>query len=234
MAVTLNANTTSEAFGSAITQLDLTSLTIASGSNRALLATLLLDSANDTPTLNWDNGGTPQAMTSIGFIAAGSGRLWFFGLIAPTTGNLTLRASWSTSQGAMLHAIAFEGVDQTSVAVAFPHFTSDTQSSATPAIVITSATGNFTVGVACSSNDPTSPTQTENFFNDQIGLSSDGSRATGAATVTHQWSLTSTTWQTIGVDILASGGGGGPTVAQEMPAVMQAMASGTVIGRVDA
>jgi len=215
--VTLNANTTSEASGSGITQLDLTTLTVAAGSNRCLLATLLLDTANDTPTLTWDNGGTNQSMTSIGSIATGSGAVHFFGRIAPTTGNLTLRASWATSQGAMLHALAFNGCDQTGGTTTFAHFTSDTQSSATPTIVITSAANNFTVGVAVSSNDPTTPTQTENFFNDLIGFSSDGSRAAGAATVTHQWSLTSTTWETIGVDIVAAaGGGGGPTCRADL------------------
>ena len=60
--------------------------------------------------------------TDTGTNGAISGASSMFGLIAPTSGNHTLACTWSTAAQIMqVAAVSFTGVNQTSVAVAFPH-----------------------------------------------------------------------------------------------------------------
>src|SRR2546428_12764173 len=100
MAVTLDARSTTPAQANAVTTIDLTTFTVGSGSNRALVAQIAWGSGGGTPsgiTLNWDQLGTPQAMTLIKTVTNGSLVVALYGLVNPTSGNKTLRASWTTA-----------------------------------------------------------------------------------------------------------------------------------------
>src|SRR6266704_349235 len=151
MAVAFDAKATAYAAttGTGVTTLSNNNLTVGSGSNRALIAVVTwVNTATPTsPSANWDTAGTNQAMTQIGStIANGSDvHCALFGLVAPTSGAKNFTITWTNACGCYVDLIAFTGVDQTSVAVAFPHFNSATGSTSPASVTITSATGNYTV-----------------------------------------------------------------------------------------
>lgn len=165
-------------------------------------------------SMTWDNGGTNQAMSSLGTPVSTTGvngLIALFGRINPTSGNKTLSCSWTTSSRVSLYGISWTGVDQTSVAVAFPHYNTATATSATASVTITSATGNAVLAAFVAQSAAfSSPTQTE-LFNDQVQLNfnAGAQRAAGAANVALQYSLASDIWAAAGVDILAASAGGG-------------------------
>lgn len=213
MAVTLNANSTADAENDTATTIDNTSLTIAAGSNIVLIAQIAwsLHTVSGV-TVAWDPTGANQALTLIGAVnnTTTNGRVALYGLVAPTTGNKTLRASFTGTSNICLNGIAFNGADQTGGATTFPHFNSATGTSTAPSVAVTSAVGNMTVD--CTVNDASqynSSGQTITFNDASPSLiSGAGSRGTGAASVTHSWVLNVTgAWASVGCDILAAGGG---------------------------
>ena len=200
-----------------------TNLTVGSGANRGLVFGFAWEDINPGPitACNWDNGGTPQAMTAIVSPTAASDGTYvaLYGLVNPTAGNKTLFISWTNSAELIACGIAFTGVDQTGGATTFAHATTNASTGAgsaalpaNPTITITSATGNYTVAIAQvgHSAHPTSPTQTSWFGVDGNNANNPaGSYAAGAATVTHAFTISPTNpWIMAGVDIVAAGGGG--------------------------
>ncbi len=111
MAVTFDAASNIGA-GTAVTTLSLTTLTVGTGSNRALVA-LLSFSQGSIPTgltVTWDSGGTNQAMTQITGATASQGTVpttVLFGLVNPVSGNKTLKASWTPTAACQLAAMSF-------------------------------------------------------------------------------------------------------------------------------
>lgn len=194
--------------GVAVTTATHTNLTISSGlSNSALIFWAFTDTTATGLTLHWDSAGTNQLMTNLGSQSSGtSGIAYLFGLRNPTAGNKTLTATWGTAGECALFGASFSGVNQTSDAAAFAHFNSATGTSTTPAVTITSATGDIAL---CGVVDPqtwSSSTQT-NVFNDPSGnlFSCAGDRAAGAASVvfSETWNI-SAQWAAIGIDIVAA------------------------------
>jgi hypothetical protein len=136
-----------------------------------------------------------------------------YGLLAPASGNKTLTVSWTGNNEMHASALSFTGVDQTSIAVAFPHGTTATHTTATASptsVTITSASGNMVVachaqnvsawgvisGTQLAKDDTTGP---------NIGVVSNYNN--GAATVTMTAAFTGTAaWDAIGCDVLAAGG----------------------------
>jgi hypothetical protein len=167
--------------------------------------------------VNWDDTGTPQAMTQVpGTQIADGGSSTSgakYALLAPTSGNKSLVISWSS--GALeAHAIAqsYTGVNQTSVAVAFPNGTTNHGVTALATITISSAVGNIasafhnqgagaygTVsGTTIAKDDTTGPA---------IGVV--GNFVAGnTPNVTLTAAQPSTAWASFGSDILAAAGGG--------------------------
>src|SRR5688572_30737910 len=75
---------------------DSTGLTIAAGTDRALIAQITTSSQLETITgVVWDPAGANQPMTLIGTAEAVGdiGECWLYGLVNPATGNKTLRVS---------------------------------------------------------------------------------------------------------------------------------------------
>lgn len=218
MTVALDAKSTAQSDSAvAQTSADHTNLTVgASLSNGALTFIAIFDTKTVSGiTLTWDNGGTNQAMSSLGTPVSTTGSFGLvalFGRLAPTSGNKTLHAAWTGSAQVSLYGISWTGVDQTNIATAFPHYNTNSANSATASVVITSASGNATIaGFAAPLVSFSAATQTE-LYNDQAmtNINAGGQRAAGAASVTFQYTVTGgDTWAAAGVDILAASAGGG-------------------------
>lgn len=200
-----------------ITTTTFTNLTVGSGTNRALVAVITFDV--DPGAFTAAKWGT-QNLTQIVKNTGSDGTAILFGLVNPTSGNQTFTFTWTTSANdTYIDAISFTGVDQTGGATSFPNSTTASPSStATPSITITSATGNYTVSAMTMGQNTTSNNQTLLYFNHSGSfVNSSAQYAAGAATVTHSWVLTAADIPLlVGTDVLAAGGGGGPTCPQTL------------------
>ena len=223
MAVAFDAKTSAVTNLSSGTSITINTLAVGSGSNRAMAVEIVWGANSTVPsgvTAVWDSGGTNQAMTLVTGTNAGSSAATaassIYALLAPTSGTKNLVISWTGSNEAHAAAVSFTGVDQTSVAVAFPHGTTNFKVGATASpcsVTVTSATGNMVVngffqkiggwgtisGTTIATDGVTGPNQGVAF-----------SYASGAATVTSTAAFSgSDEWGAFGCDILAAGGGGG-------------------------
>lgn len=131
-------------------------LTVGSGTNRALLVQVITVTVGATPTsvisAEWDVFGTPQFLTQISaftdttsFAAnAIRGELW--GLIAPTSGNLTLEVVLDASASYFIvQATSFEGAKQVSVATTFINASDTAGNSTTASISISGVAGDIAI-----------------------------------------------------------------------------------------
>lgn len=199
MSVTFDAITTSSAHlsGSALTTLDNTSLTVGSGSNRALIALVTFSNQGvGSIAVNWDATGTPQALSLIKDLNsnATNGRALLFGLIGPTPGNKTLRLTYTNpgTSDSHLNAVSFTGVDQTGSTTTFYNAVGNATavSSSAPTITVTSATGDAAVDCVCYGLNASAPTQTQIVIDNIGSLTGEAaSRAAGAASVVFGWTL---------------------------------------------
>jgi len=211
MAVALDANATTDVTGGGVSTLDLTTLTVGSGSNRALVAQVTFNVKTVSAiTVKWDPASTNQTVALIKTAngTGSDGRADLYGLVAPTSGNKTLRVSWTTASDIVMNAVAWTGVDQTGGVTSFPNSTSATGTSVTPSVTITSAVGNATMDCSANPlNTYSAPSKTQTFADFNGNVVSAGSRAAGAASNVHSWTITSAAWVSVGTDILAAGAG---------------------------
>lgn len=190
-------------------------LTVGAGANRAVVCAINWSIAVSSVAVTWDSGGTNQAMALItGATATNTQFANLWGLVAPTSGAKTVNVTWNAvNADIIINCTSWTGVDQTGGATSFPHGTgSAPATAATHSVVITSAVNNATMATTATSGTPSSPTQTQTFLNSTpTNVSGAGSRAAGAATVTHQWTYTTpNTTAIVGTDILAGGGAATP------------------------
>src|SRR5687767_6359737 len=111
-------------------------LTVGSGADRALVVGLAWNNPNHVSVaVTWDQGGTNQAMTLIGTEnhGGGTGRCDLYGLVAPTSGSLTLRVAMSSGFSGELFVCgaSFAGVNQTGGATSFANYAEATGTSTT-------------------------------------------------------------------------------------------------------
>lgn len=202
---------------------DFAALMTVGGSATAAKFGICVDTAATTITsVTWDQGATNQAATSLGAAVtapASNGKIFLFGLVNPTPGLKTLRVVFSTIPNeAFVFGESVTGSETSSVAAAFTNYATNTGTSTTTSVAVTSAAGNLTVEMSSGPQVLSAPTQTQIFVNNSGAVTSAGaSRAAGAATVTHQWTLAGAVgWAAAGVNIVAAGGappgdGGGAT-----------------------
>lgn len=206
MALAVDATGTKLIGGSSVTTINYTGITVGSGSQRALLVTLVLGASATTSawSATWDNGGTNQAMTVIKSLVtstSGIATAVIFGLLNPTAGNKTLALSWTGSQFPVVCAQSYTGADQTSVTTTFKN----ANSSATSSLTITSATGDIAVAVIAAAGSLTSLNQTSIYLDTtSSGADSAASRAVGAASVTFTATGASGSIAFVGCDIAAA------------------------------
>jgi len=213
MDVAFDARTTDDAAGDGVTSLNTSNLTIGSGSNRALVVQINFSLKTITGlTVKWDAAGANQSLTQI--IAANSdgaqGRSELWGLVNPVSGNKALSLAWTGASEAVVAAVAWTNVKQSGGAATFANATSNKGANNTPSVAITSKAGNATMDASTSNFGAYSaPTQTEVYTREFLPvIDGAGSRAAGAASVTHQWTLSGTpgNWVSVGVDIVAVDG----------------------------
>lgn len=217
MAVAFDANASAVVTGTGVTSITSSNLTVGGGSNRAVVCQLVLSFKTPTgESVNWDQTGTPQAMTSI-IAANGTGtiaRAELWGLVNPTAGAKQAKAAWTGASDVYINCTSFTGVDQTGGATTFPNSTSGTgtRSGATPfSLSITSAAGNMTVAaIALDIGSLSTPTQTQTFLSNALACDGAASRAVGAASVAHAWNgdTNGGHWVIVGTDMLASAASG--------------------------
>lgn len=215
MAVTLNANNTAHAHANDVSTVNNANLTIAAGSNIVLVGAISVSNpgAPSITSVQWDTAGTPQSLSLITSIANGAeGRTWLYGLVNPTTGNRNGRITYSGSVAeTFFELVAFDGADQTGGSTTFANAATNTGTSTTASVAITSASGNMTLAAFTGPQVLSSPTQTQ-LYVDNGGAATSGaaSYANGAGSVTHQYTLAgSVAWSAAGVNIVAASGGGG-------------------------
>ena len=131
-------------------------------------------------------------------------RNMMFGLATgSTTGVQAIAVTWTGSSDASAACASFSGTLQ---AGPFAHGNASHGASTPASITITSATNDLTLGGVSdeSGATPTAPTQTSRwaFRSADFQIGSGGSTAPGAATVTHQWTTTASSWEMSGVDIV--------------------------------
>lgn len=219
--VALDACAAAQISNSSTATLDV-NVTVGAGSERAIVAILATDNVDVTLTAFWDPAGTNQALALIPNalkIVGTDKRVEVWGRVAPTTGTFPLRVALSPgTHNLTIFACAFTGVDQGGGATSFPNGTSSTATGTAATLAVTSAVGDYTMAaLAWISSTATSSLQTQLFNETALTtVNSAGSRGTGAATVTHGWTLSSQAWGMAGTNIKASSGGGAAAVPQRL------------------
>ncbi len=186
------------------------SMTVSSGANRVLVVLITLDSSSAISPVTWDAAGANQAMTVIPGTSASNGTVfsYLYGLVNPTPGaSKVVTVGFTTgTPSSYVSGISYTGVNQTGGATTFPHGTTATGTSGAPLIPITSAIGNFAVGVECDADISHSVVGQTQVFESNAGFSRNafGNTATGASTVTLTGTLgSSAAWCYSGCDIAA-------------------------------
>jgi len=181
-------------------------MTVGSGSNRALIAVLILSGAG-APSANatWDFGDTNQAMEIIAEGSGGSTRtISIFCLVNPVSGNKALKFDWTGTRDAIAGGVAFTGVHQDGGSTSFENNGQNTGISTTASIPINSAVGDAVVGVhAANASSFSAVNETQIFTGNASSISGAANRAVGAApTVTLTGTLgSSVAWLSTGINI---------------------------------
>lgn len=211
MAVSVNATGTSTNNASTLaTSFTYSGITVAAGSNTALVAVIQIDGGAATAasvTATWDSGATNQAMTLLKQTTRATGQTTcIFGLRSPTTGNKSLAFTWTNTNCCSAVAVALNGVDQVSDATAFKNATSATGTSASASVTVTSAVGDIVVtGVSLAGGNVTAVNGTQLAFDSALLGDNFGSQYnTGAASVASTYTLSASfAWAASGVDVAA-------------------------------
>ena len=213
MIVTLDSiGTVQDSGGSAVTSFNFNNITV-NGPNCALLCLIQTASATaiaNTLTATWDSGGTNQAMSQLGLKSSGSNvshdLVWLYGLRNPTPGNKTLAVSWNNANTVNVAALSFLGADLTTNATCFKNIVSASANSASAALTVNSAVGDYAVAlltwVNISGMTPTA------WWIDTAGLAQAGAhyQAGAAGSVSFSATGSSGLYAYVGVDIGAAPG----------------------------
>lgn len=187
-----------------------TGMTVGSISNGGLLAFIYVSVAasDSVSTAVWDSGGSNQSMSFLGFVATSSNndRLEIWGLLNPISGNKTLAVSLAggVNSSIITAALSFSGVNQASIAAAFPNFNSNTATAATSvSVTLTSGTGHLvafasTSGTAGSVNTISG---TQRWLSNAFAIDVAGATDTGAASVVASSTFSSGILGIAGVDV---------------------------------
>ena len=186
----------------------LTSFNPGSGSYRLLVVSLAFEGSLPTGiSVTYGGVALTAVPNSSGTAADNTASTQFFYLKNPSSTPANIVASWTGSRRNVLGAIAFNGVDQTTP---IRNGTFTTGTTATPAITVSSVTGDMTMASVLTEYGScclTTSTQTERWNDPSSNLV--GAQATstgaGASSVTHNWTNSGAgTWAASGVNIVAA------------------------------
>ena len=208
MVVAFQQATTSGGAGGATTTTTGSHQSVSAGTGLALIFGITWN-GDPGPIIacNWDNAGTPQAMTLIGSVTpiyGSSVYLGLFGLLNPNPGiNLDLLCSWTNSRAYNSFSACFSGADQGSFATTFINFNSNTgHTGTTSSLSITNPSGNLAVDLFGTSSTPSAPTQTSLIASgSNVGI---GMSYGSASPVPFAWTIgNNASWGDIGCSISA-------------------------------
>jgi hypothetical protein len=215
MAVAADAHTAAVTEVAAAATMTITNLTTSAAANGIAVHLVCGSQGTAFPaglTVTWDPTGANQAFTQIaGTLFADSNDTTvgaIYGLIAPaSSGNKNIVISWTGNNEMHATAASFTGVNQTSIAAAFPNGTNNTAATGTTATVTpTSATGD--IATACFSQNVGNFTVTNGTT---IALSNVGPNSgiasnfiAGPTTALTATISTSARWNAYGCDIAAA------------------------------
>ena len=169
-------------------------LTVGSGANRALVATLSFNNNNPSSvSCTWDVGGTNQSMTLIvNGVYSTTARSSLWGLIAPTSGNKTLTCSWTGNAEAYLSAVSWTGVNQTGGSTSFPDSAATNGASSSGSNTITSQVNDAAIDAFFTNTAPgtLTPTQTVVYNTSTASYMMGSTRAAGSSSVAFSWTYT--------------------------------------------
>lgn len=217
MAVAFDAQSAVDTTGNAATSFsDGSNLTIGNGANRALVVLISWGSptAPAGVSITWD--GQPLTLvpnTSIGNASSGNngGFVSIYALLNPNPGTKILAGSWTDPLDFYVGGVSFTGVDQSSIAAAFPNGVTPPNSASVDPITITSAVADAVVAVyAVSSTVNTVSGPTTAIYLDNVASGYSGAGVWGVGASPSQ-TLTVTgvgNSSTSGCDIKAAAGGG--------------------------
>lgn len=215
MAVTLNANNAAAFYTDILTSgaHDHSGLTIAAGSNIALIVMIAWSAQGNGFTVIWDPTGANQTLTSLATInaaAGGVGRVDLYGVLNPATGNKVCRLNMTSgfSGEAFMNAMAVDGADQAAIATTFINAATATGNSTTGSTgTVTSPSGDMSVGIVSGPQVMSAPTQTQLFVNNSGQVTSAGGSRSSSVNPAHAWTFASAVeWCAAGINIKAAGG----------------------------
>ena len=202
MAVTVDAKCAADTeINSVVGTTGITSTNLTVGATAtALLACLIFDGSANLTTfaMHWDSTGGNVAMTQIGTTTYVStvGQIVLFGLVNPTAGAKTLKATWVGTGVGYMASMSFIGTDTSSVATAFTNFNSATPTGATGTFNITGASGNY--AFACNGNDDQTYTTFINATSSTLLFSDINNNYAGAAYAPEVGTTTTFSWAQAG------------------------------------
>lgn len=175
MAVALDVAGTGLQFGATLgsTGVSYTGITVGSGANRALTLGLFFDNATDvSPVAVWDSGASNQTMGSITSLTCVGGRfIYLIGLVAPTSGNKTLKITWTGTISGYANAIAWTGANQTGGTTTFNNPQTASSGAVSPIAITTTGTASdaSVAAVACDSGVHRTVTTGTSWWADSTG-----------------------------------------------------------------
>lgn len=208
MAVAFQAQAVAATTSAGATSFTSTNLTVASGSNLALIVAISFNTDPGAFTKkNWDDTGTPQALTLISNAASSDAisRVYLFGLVNPNVGANTLALTWTNNVRFSSDVLSFTGVDQTGGTTTFKNANSNAVSTANISVAVTSPSGDFAVAgfATFAGGFSTGGVGTEVYFNN-LSLSSAMRYTTGIGSTTLQQNSTAAAAVAVGCDIAAA------------------------------
>lgn len=181
------------------------SFAVAANANRCMIG-MISDPSNAITgaAMTWDNGGTNQSLTLItNNGGGGSGAVWLFKLIAPTTGTKTMSVSWTGTTALDIAAAVFDGADQ-STCINAPDTTGVNQAPPATLTVTSTTTGATLVCVANITSISAITGGTSIYLDSGVGAAG---YILGGTSNVHSWTVTGTS-QLTGIHILAAAAGG--------------------------
>lgn len=156
-------------------------------------------------TCTWDGVSCTAIPSASGTDAGANGFVQMFGLLAPNAGNKSLVVNWTGLTQLTMAAMSFKGVNQSSIATAFPNGTSATGNSLSTSLTITSGIDHMVLASHVNpGNAWTTVNNTQLFVDNSPALIDCAANyATGAATVNMTATATSGTpsWVSVGTDV---------------------------------
>ena len=198
-----------------------TGLTVGAGSDRAIgLSIVWLNDPGVVSVCRWDDGVSNQSLTEILKVVRSTGTSWtvgLYGLVAPVSGNKTLRLTWANATEYAMNTVAWTGVDQTGGTTSFPNATSvERTAQSTGSLSITLPTNGAGMS-AVSSGDSVglgSTSATQLYLHSGNGpYEGGGSYSTSSGTFSGTTSGGTDNWliAAMGIAPVSGGGGGGST-----------------------